>query len=221
MADRPAGRYDPTVGSSFTRLVVWIAAIVGAIGLLLYLFVFDTWEIPGSDPLFVAALQPTLSSQDRILTVRRSAPEFGQLARCLVPDGRGTFTIGRVFGSEGQTVEVLNERVSVNGKSPSSRFACGTVQVVHPVSQQQLGLSCTVEDNGAFTYSVLVHPELREGHTVTKVEPGRLFLVSDDRHIHLDSRDFGQVEAASCEHVVFRLWGEKFTDGSRRFNILW
>ena len=53
------------------------------------------------------------------------------------------------------------------------------------------------------------------------VEPGKLFLVSDDRHIHKDSRDFGGVDAATCEHVVFRLWGERFTDGSRRFNILW
>lgn len=214
-------RYDRFVGSSFTRSLGWFTAIVGAIGLLVYLFVFDTWEIPGGDPLFVASIQPTLIPQDRILTSRRSTPKFGELARCMAPDGRGTYVIGRVFGVAGETVEVLNERVAVNGKSPSSRFACGTVNVVHPVSQQQLTLTCSAEDNGAFTYSVLTHPEYREGHTVAQVEPGKVFLVSDDRHIHLDSRDFGQVEASTCEHVVFRLWGERFTDSSRRFNILW
>ena len=207
--------------SSFTRSLVWFTAIVGAILLLLYLFVFDTWEIPGSDPLFVASIEPTLKPQDRILTSRRSNPKYGELARCLVPDGRGTFTIGRVFGVGGETVEVLNERVAVNGKSPSSRFACGVVNIVHPVSQQQLMLTCSAEDNGAFTYNVLTHPEHREGQSTAKVEMGKIFLVSDDRHIHLDSRDFGQVDAATCEHVVFRLWGETFTDSSRRFNILW
>jgi signal peptidase I len=201
--------------------VVWLLAIVGAVGLLLYLYVFDTWEIPGNDPLFVASIEPTLKPQDRILTSRRSTPTFGELSRCLIPDGSGTYTIGRVFGVEGDTVEVLNERVTVNGKAPATRFGCGTTNVVHPVSQAQLTLRCSVEDNGPFTYSVLVHPEFREGQTLTKVEPGKVFLVSDDRHIHLDSRDFGQVDASSCQHVVFRLWGERFTDSSRRFNILW
>ena len=209
------------MGSSFTRSLAWFLAITGAIGLLLYLFVFDTWEIPGSDPLFVASIEPMLRPQDRILTSRRSSPRFGEMARCIVPDGRGTYTIGRVFGNEGETVEVNNQRVAVNGKGPSSRFGCGTVNVVHPVSQGLLALTCSVEDNGAFTYSVLTHPEFREGHTLVKVEPGKVFLVSDDRHLHQDSRDFGQVDIATCEHVVFRLWGERFTDGSRRFNILW
>jgi signal peptidase I len=209
------------VGSSFTRSLGWLLAILGAIGLLLYLFVFDTWEIPGSDPLFVASVEPTLKPQDRILTSRHSTPKFGELARCLVPDGRGTYAIGRVFGAEGDAVEVLNERVSVNRRSPATRFGCPPVTVTHPISQQQLALTCTMEDNGAFTYGVLTHPEFRDGHSLATVEPGKMFLVSDDRHVHQDSRDFGQVEASTCQHVVFRLWGERFTDGSRRFNILW
>lgn len=209
------------MGSSFTRSLVWLTAIASAIGLLLYLFVFDTWEIPGNDPLFVASVEPMLKPQDRVLTSRNSTAKFGELARCLVPDGRGTYAIGRVFGIEGETVEVLNERVAVNGKGPASRFACGRVDIVHPVSLELVGLTCTVEDNGAFTYSVLTHPEFREGHTVAKIEPGKAFLVSDDRHIHQDSRDFGQVDASTCQHIVFRLWGERFTDSSRRFNILW
>ena len=209
------------MSGSFTRNVAWFCAIVGAILLLLYLFVFDTWEIPGSDPLFVASIQPALKPMDRILTRRGSSPRYGELARCLVPDGRGAYAIGRVFGTEGETVEVLNERPSVNGKHPATRFACPMVTVVHPVSQELVALNCTVEDNEAFTYGTLTHPEFREGHTVAKVEPGKAFLVSDDRHIHQDSRDFGQVDASTCEHVVFRLWGERFTDGSRRFNILW
>lgn len=209
------------MGSSFTRSVVWFCAIVGAIGVLLYLFVFDTWEVPGTDPSFIAGIAPTLQPQDRVLTSRHSKPAFGELQRCLAPDGRGTFVIGRVFGIEGETVEVLNERVTVDGRSPKARFQCGTVKVLHPVSQDPMELTCTVEDNGAFTYGALTHPEYREGQTRTRVEPGKVFLVSDDRHLHQDSRDFGQVDATSCQHVVYRLWGESFTDGSRRFNILW
>lgn len=221
MALVEAGRYDPLVESSFGRNLVWLAAILGAIGLLLYLFVFDTWVVPSDDPLLTASIAPTLSPGDRILTHRGSAPVTGELARCFMPDGSGKYTIGRVFGLGGDTVEVDNERVSVNGVSAKSRFSCGIVSVVQPATGDAEPLVCTAEDNGSFTYNVLAHAEYREGQRIAKVEPGKLWLVSDDRHIHKDSRDFGSVDVSSCEHVVFRLWGETYGDASHRFNVLW
>ncbi|MEA2746470.1 MAG: signal peptidase [Myxococcales bacterium] len=207
--------------SSFGRTLLWLTAILGAIGLLLYLFVFDTWVVPSDDPLLTAAIAPTLSPDDRILTRRGSTPITGELARCYIPDGSGKFTIGRVFGSGGDSVEINNERVAVNGVSPKTRFSCGIVSIVHPVSGDAEPLTCTVEDNGSFTYGVLAHPEFREGQRLAKVEPGKVWLVSDNRHIHKDSRDFGSVDASACEHVVFRLWGQTFGDASHRFNVLW
>jgi signal peptidase I len=209
------------VESSFTRNVLWLAAILGGILLLLYLFVFDTWVIPSDDPLFTASLEPTLSPDDRILTQRRSTPITGELARCVIPDGSGKYTIGRVFGVAGDSVLIENERVSVNGKGPSTRSQCGVVSVVHPISGDAVPLTCHLEDNGSFTYGVLVHPEYREGPRTAKLEPGMAFLVSDDRHIHKDSRDFGPVDHSTCEHVVFRLWGQSFSNSAHRFNVLW
>lgn len=205
---------------NYTRTFVWLVAILGAIGVLLYLFVFDTWEVPLTDQAFVSSLEPTLRPFDRILVSRNSTPRFGELNRCQRPDGQG-FAIGRVFGTGGETVQIDNERVTVNKVGPKSRFSCGNVIVLHPVSQEQVTLGCTVEDNGAFTYGALTHPEYREGQTNAMVEQGKVFLVSDDRHFHQDSRDFGQVDASTCQHIVYRLWGERFTDGSRRFTILW
>jgi signal peptidase I len=209
------------VDSSFGRNMLWLAAILGAIGLLLYLFVFDTWVVPGDDPLLTASILPTLSPDDRILTRRGTQPIVGELARCIVPDGSGKYTIGRVFGGGGDVVEIVNERVTTNGKGPRTRFSCGAVNVVHPVSGDAMPLTCSAEENDSFTYQVLAHPEYREGPRTAKVEPGKLFLVSDDRHIHKDSRDFGAVDAATCEHVVFRLWGQSFGESSHRFNVLW
>ncbi len=207
--------------SSWGRNVLWLTAILGAIGLLLYLFVFDTWVVPSDDPQLTASLAPTLSPEDRILTRRGSSAVSGQLSRCIIPDGSGKYTIGRIFGLGGDSVEIDNERVAVNGVSPKSRFSCGVVSVVHPVSGEAEALTCTVEDNGAFTYSVLAHPEYREGQRLAKVEPERAWLVSDNRHLHKDSRDFGSVDASTCEHVVFRLWGATWGDSSHRFNVLW
>ena len=63
------------------------------------------------------------------------------------------------------------------------------------------------------------HPE---PPTKTAVESGKWFLVSDDRHIHVDSRDFGQVDTTTCQHIVFRLQsGQGFGDSKKRLSIIW
>lgn len=209
------------MGRSFIRTVVWLGGIFGAIGLLLYLFVFDTMLVPGDDALFTASIMPTLHPEDRILVRRGSEPRSGQLVRCASPDPTVPWVIGRVMGVPGETVELRSERVYMNGKPLVSRHACEPVALNHPVSGQLVTLGCHVEESEAWTYSYLAASEYPEGTRTAVVEPGKLFLVSDNRHIHKDSRDFGQVDASTCEHVVFRLWGESFIDSHRRFTLLY
>lgn len=205
----------------FVRTAAWALGILGAICLLLYLFVFDTWVVPNDDPALMASMLPTLYGNDRILVSRGSTPKIGQLARCASPDPATPYVIGRVFGLEGDTVEFKQERVYTNGKAPSNRHGCPPVSFYHPVSAQPVTLACGVEDTGAQAYSFLTNREFPEGERRARVEPGKIYLVSDNRHTHKDSRDYGQVDATTCEHVVFRLWGESFVDSSRRFTVLW
>jgi hypothetical protein len=54
------------------------------------------------------------------------------------------------------------------------------------------------------------------------IQPGRWYLVSDDRHIHLDSRDYGQIDPATCQHIVFRVASARgFGDADKRLSIIW
>lgn len=204
----------------FTRTAVWVLAILGAIAGLLHLLVFDTWVVPSADPAFGASVLPTLMKEDRILTRRGSTPGVGELARCVSPT-TGDYVVGRVYGREADTVQIRGSVVLTNGKAVTARHACPAVTVAHPVSGGLVSMSCSVVETGAWSYSYLDHPEMRGGDHSAKVEPGKVYLVSDNRLMHQDSRDFGQVDVATCEHVVFRLWGERYTDGSRRFDILW
>ncbi|MBX3190587.1 MAG: signal peptidase I [Labilithrix sp.] len=205
-----------------SRGLGWLLAIFAAICTLLYLFVFDTWVVPSDDPVFAVSIEPTLRVGDRILTRRGSTPRFGQLARCKAPDGSGKHVIGRVFGKEGDSVKIVSERVITNGKGVATRFSCGKQDVVDPNKGDMTTLDCSTEDNGATTYNVLLHQEYRgSGDHAALLVPGTLYLVSDNRYFHQDSRDYGLVEVAGCEQVVFRLWGETFTDSSRRFSVLW
>lgn len=206
---------------SFVRTVFWLVGIFGGIAVLLHLFVFDTMVVPGDSPLFVTSVMPTLAPGDLVLVRRGGVPHDGQLARCASPDPTVPYVIGRVMGEGGETVEMSGERALINGRPFPSRHGCPPVTLAHPVSGGQITLACQVEDNGASTYPVLLSRDYPEGTRMAVVEAGKLYLVSDNRHIHMDSRDFGLVDASTCEHVVFRLWGERFTDASRRFTVLY
>jgi signal peptidase I len=205
----------------FVRSSIWVIGIGGAICLLLHILFFDTWVIPETDQLLVTSILPTLHPNDRILTARRSNPIAGQLARCTSPEPGSDYVIGRVMGVGGDTVVIDSGRVSINGKLLASRHACPKVKMVHPITQEEITLACATEDNGAWTYDYLLSPERPEGPRTAVVEQGKLFLVSDNRVIHKDSRDFGLIDATTCEHVVFRLWGDSFVDTSRRFTVLY
>ncbi len=207
----------------FWRGVIWLSAIVGAIVLLLYLLVFDTWVVPGDDPMLTVSVEPMLRPGDRILTRRGTTPTFGQLARCRSPLNPGRYVVGRVFGMPGDTVEIKREIVSVAGQAIIPRRGCPKVTLTHPVTGEIMSLACAEEENPAWSYSTLhsASEYALEGDMVAVVETGRAFLVSDDRHLHQDSRDFGQVDMSTCEHIVYRLWGESYADSSRRNTILW
>jgi signal peptidase I len=55
-----------------------------------------------------------------------------------------------------------------------------------------------------------------------KVPAGHVFLASDNRYYHDDSRDFGSVPKDSChERVVFRLWSARgWFDEARRMSLI-
>lgn len=208
----------------FVRGLLWIAGILGAIGLLLHLFLFDVWTVPrGPDDQFGASIQPTLMVEDHVLVQRGRVPAWGELARCASPTTPGAFIVGRVFGRRGDEVEVNDHDVLTNGKRLASRHACPEVVLPHPVTQNLVTLHCAVAETGAWSFEFLTRkgPGISAGTTKAVVEPGKLYLVSDNWLMHQDSRDFGQVDESTCEHIVFRLWGEKYTDSSRRFTILW
>jgi signal peptidase I len=96
------------------------------------------------------------------------------------------------------------------------------MSVRDPNTNDDVTLSCSVEEYGEMAYSALRAADHPEPPTKATVEPGYWYLVSDDRHVHLDSRDFGQVSPASCQHIVFRLCGAAgFGDAKKRLNVIW
>ena len=208
---------------TWLKLVAWVTGILGAVGLVLYVFVFDVWTIPSDDPMESASIEPTLSAGDVVLVARHSSVARGSLLRCPDPQAPGRFIIARAIGTAGEHIELHDEVVTIDGKRLPSPRACDTaVVLIHdPQSDEDMNLHGSIEDFGERDFCALRsdHPE---PPTKALVESGRWFLVSDDRHIHVDSRDFGQLAISACQHIVFRIESRAgMGDEKKRLSIIW
>lgn len=208
---------------AWLKLMAWLVVVVGGVLLVLYLGFFDVWTVPTDDPLLAASIEPTLSAGDVVVVTRRTDVSRGNLVRCADPQTPGRFVVARAIAKYGDEIEIEGEAISIDHhRNPSPRACDVPTEAIHdPQSGDDLTLACSVEDYGGMTYNALRsdHPE---GPTVVKVDQDRWFLVSDDRHVHLDSRDYGQIDPKTCQHIVFRLVGPRgFWDAKKRLNIIW
>jgi signal peptidase I len=209
---------------TWLKFVAWIVGVLGTIALVLYLGFFDVWTVPTDDPLLAASIEPTLSAGDVVVVTRRTEVSRGNLLRCADPQAPGRFVIARATARFGDEIEIGGESVAIdNHRNPSPRACDVPTAVVHdPQSGEDVTLGCSVEEYGETSYRALRSTDHPEAPTIEKVQPDRWYLVSDDRHVHLDSRDFGQIEPQTCQHIVFRLVGPGgFWDAKKRLNIIW
>ncbi|HEY8038656.1 MAG TPA: S26 family signal peptidase [Polyangiaceae bacterium] len=209
---------------TWLKFVGWASAIIGAVLLVLYIFFFDVWRVPADDPMLAASIEPTLSAGDLVVVTRRTTVSRGNLLRCADPQAAGRFVVARAIARYGDEVAIQDEVVSIDGKRTPSPRACDppTMLIHDPQSGDDVNLHCSIEEYGEMTFASLRQFDHAEPPTKATIEAGKWYLVSDDRHVHVDSRDFGQIDPNTCQHIVFRLVGaDGFSDGKKRFNVIW
>jgi signal peptidase I len=205
------------------QIGIWTIGLGTIVLGLLYYFAFDVWTVPSDDPLLTASIEPTLSAGDLVVLARHPTVARGILLRCPDPQAEGRFVVARAIAESGDEFKLEGETIHIDGHRVVSPHGCliSKVGVLDPNRNEQVELGCATEEYGEATYSVLRsdHPE---PPTKANVEAGKWYLVSDDRHVHLDSRDFGQVDPSTCQHVVFRLVGAKgWSDWKSRLTFIW
>jgi signal peptidase I len=210
---------------SLLRGVAWILGIAAAVALLLYATVFDVWVVPSDDGRFTASVLPTLAPGDVVLVTRRgSTPTFQNLEKCGDPDAPGRFVVGRVGGVADQKIDIAQDAVRIDTHAISIAGGCTPpeLSVENPNTHELTSLMCARTDAGGLSHGMLRGHDGFESDLAATVDPNRIFLLSDNLHFHQDSRDFGQIDPATCQHIVFRLVGnDGISDGSRRFTLLW
>lgn len=203
--------------------MLWITAIALVVGTVLYFTMLEPWTIPTDDLQLAASIEPVLAAGDYVLVSRSYTNDTGALVRCTDPDVPGRFVIGRIVSKTGEAIDFRGGILFIDNHTPPASAACEVPRYTlrHPTTNEEIELNCLNEElGGGF------HPTLRakvaDKDTHVIVDPGQVFLASDNRAMHSDSRDFGTVPTLSCQRIVLRMWsGSGIGDGQHRFNIVW
>ena len=206
------------------RTLGWTAVVIAVVLGVLRATVLRWWRIPTDDPTIGASLAPSLSPGDFVL-LWRGGVKFGDLARCADPEAPGRYVVGRVMGEPNDELEVGGDLVVVNGKRSVQEHSCNPnmVTVADPTSGAETQLHCGIE-------AIIGHKHKRGTSAASGTIPlrkvqvgqGQFYLVSDNRAMPFDSRNYGGVPQASCkETVFFRLYGAKgFGDVDTRLSFI-
>ena len=205
------------------KFLSWTIAIVGVACLVLYVTLLDVWTVPSDDPHLNVSIRPTLNAGDVVITMRHGSPQRGDLLKCADPQSPARFVIAREEGKAGEKIDINGEVPSIDGSRTPSPSACDPHELTmkNPDTDEDVELLCSLEELGAVKYEALRAKARTEPPSKWTVEKDRIYVLSDNRHLHVDSRDYGTVDPNTCKHIVFRLWSKDgFGDALHRFNFL-
>jgi signal peptidase I len=199
--------------SSFTRVLGFTLITLGVLVGVLRLTCLRWWQVPLDDPDLAASIAPTLGPGDWVILWRAHAPGFGDLVLCPDPEDPAEVFIGRIAGEGGDTLKIDEMgMLTINNSRVRSERACDKSKFVveNPRSGEEIEMHCDIEVLGGVHHQRAIVPStgpaVKPLASTREVEPGSVFLVSDNRRYPFDSRDFGPLPKASCnEAIIFRL----------------
>jgi len=198
--------------SSILRFTVFFAVVIGVLVGALRLTCLRWWKVPEDDPDLAASIAPSLQGGDWIILWRATEPSFGDLVLCPDPEDPAEVVIARIAGEPGDLLAIDSSgRLEINGSRITSDSNCNQpkLTVEHPRSGEEVELRCDIEQLGGRYHQRALVPSkapLKPIASKREVEAGTVYLISDNRYLPFDSRDFGPLAKASCgETVIFRL----------------
>ena len=192
------------------KLLLWVALVLGVIIGIARLVAIRWWRVPTGDPMLEASVAPTLRGGDWVLLWRATAPRFGGLVVCPDPEDPSHIVIGRIVGEERDKLTLDGDRIELNDRDALTETMCSesTFRIDDPETGSEVEQQCELEALGGVLHmrgSAAGLQRVPQASSRT-VGAGMVFLVSDNRAYHYDSRTYGPVERATCkESIFFRL----------------
>ena len=156
----------------FILSIIFMVAAVAIVTVLLRVFVFVPYEIP------TGSMEETIMSGDMVfsekITYHTRQPERGDIVTFADPEVAGRTLIKRVIATEGQTVDLIDGNVWVDGVQLDEPYVRG---------KESYPLVRTAPD-----------VEVEFPYTVPS---GYVWVMGDNRTASQDSRYFGAIPASS------------------------
>lgn len=169
----------PLVLDLLITALITVAAVV-----VLRTFVIDGYMIPTGSMLETIQLDDMLFGEK--VSYRFRSPEQGEIITFDDPDEPGVTLIKRVIAVEGQTVDLVDGRVMVDGAVLDEPYTQGKPS--YPIDRFASNLT------GLVSYPITI-PE------------GCVWVMGDNRTNSLDSRYFGPVRVSSVQsRAIFIYW---------------
>jgi signal peptidase I len=205
---------DNTKTRTKSKIQEYVEAIIIAILIALFLrtFVIQAFKIPSR------SMVPTLLVGDHLLVnkfiygvkipfLRKTLipvtdPERGDIIVFIYPKDRSKDFIKRVIGVGGDTIEIKNKKIFLNGKEYIDSHGIYSDNVIYPGSIQP-----------------------RDNFGPVTVPQGELFVMGDNRDESADSRYWGFVDLKDVEGkalIIYWSWNREETNvrWGRLFNLL-
>jgi signal peptidase I len=163
-------------------LLIGVLYSVGGLGYLPQ--VFEAFYLP------TGSMAPNFLEGDHVLAdklaYRKAMPKRGDVVMFRVPRKPGLTWLKRVIGLPGDTVEVKESEVFVNGKRlDRDRVPTSNVSGIDAILEGQV----FVESNAGSRYLILIGKGKNPDSPKTTVPEGMFFVLGDHRDRSLDSRD--------------------------------
>lgn len=162
---------------------LWPFAAAIVLALLLRAFVIEPFTVPTGSMLDTIQLDDTIWVEK--VSYWSGGPKQGQVVTFDNPEEKGVTLVKRVIATEGQTVDLVDGAVVVDGVALDEPYTLGKPS--YPLSSQLAGID-------PITYPL----QVPEGH---------VWVMGDNRTNSRDSRFFGPVPVKDVfGHAMFVLW---------------
>lgn len=186
----------------------WLSTLVTAgimvlIVVLLRIFVFSPVIISGH------SMDPTLQNGERVITLKHAKIERFDIVTLKAPDAPGEDYVKRVIGLPGDTIEMKDDQLYINGKKYQEPFLDDyikklknhTLANVYPEQFKETARTAKYFTNN-FTLQ-----DLESTGGKMKVPANCYFVMGDNRLVSKDSRYLGFIPKSSIlGEVKFAFW---------------
>jgi signal peptidase I len=187
-----------------SKIQEYVEAILIAILIAFFIrtFIVQAFKIPSG------SMKPTLQIGDHILVnkfiygvkipllrttlIPVTEPKRGDIVVFIYPEDRSKDFIKRLIGVAGDTVEVRNKKIFLNGKPYEDRHGVYTDDVIIPAALQK-----------------------RDNFGPVTVPPDKIFVMGDNRDQSYDSRFFGFVDLKDVmgkAMIIYWSWNSEETN---------